>query len=156
MNEKIPWRFAEACVFFIRIWVTPKDVDELVLDRELDESVYHRIVVQCPCSPGYSSVDAKEFVVYDAHNRETLEDIAHFIPNAEITVLPEHLRVESKSLCHCEAVVVPSQEENACWIQHFKSEKQENCLNAHCPSVDVVSKKEVCRVGTLSSNSEYF
>ena len=82
---------------------------------------------------------------------QVVEEVCEEVPHVRVAVLAEALVVEAVHLRDLPRLMVAAEDRDALPVPDFQRHEERHSLEAVVPSIDVVSHKEVVRVGELAT-----
>jgi hypothetical protein len=108
------------------VWYFPKSVDDFDLIYAVDRRTQ-------------AAMDAEDFVVDDATEREVVEHVGEIVPDSWVAVFAAALRVEAVRLRDAARLVVAADQVNSLRIAKFEADKKRDSFDREETSIHVIT-----------------
>ena len=98
-----------------------------------------------------ATVDAEDFAFDDGTDTEVVEDLTAVLPGVDVAVLAHGLFVETVDRGDAACLVIASKKGDAVGVLELEAEEKLESFNTVPTTVDVVTHKDVARVGDLTT-----
>lgn len=122
--------------------------------RRLLQSVNVLYLIEAVDRWRQTPVKTKDLPGHQGGQRQVIKRVRQHTPHMCVSILAQTLIIKPVDLCDLSALMVASQDGDACWVSHFQGQQEENDFHGVVSSVDIVTHEQVIGVGQVTANAK--